>query len=135
MSLLYGQRHMFEKVLDVLSHDEFVVFWIETSKCYHHLLVPVAHQERDHEVDELIVVDPFVSIGVDLAAYSLCQRLRKIEVLFSPEQTRIVLGAASDETQIYAAQVWHHHLLEEVLVLHMLIVFDLQLKLSSLAQW
>ena len=101
---------MLEDELDVLSRDALVLFEVVALESDLQLLLEVADEAVAQEFDKFVVVDSFVSVGVDLIANSNAKSFWHVQVLDCPFEADVVLGAPGDESEVYAAQVWNQQL-------------------------
>ena len=72
------------------------------------------------------MIDPFVSIGVDLANKRFSQEFGQIQILLGLRGAKIALCAAAYQTKEDRAQVGHQYFLDEVSIPALLEMVDLE---------
>jgi len=61
-----------------------IIIGIITPEGNMHFLLFRPHKHFDHKLDELVMVDPLITIGIDLIDNSLSNELRQIQVVLCP---------------------------------------------------
>ena len=110
----YVDRNVLENILDFFVGNILVVFKVKDFECYPHLLLDVSHQGGYKKLYELVMIDSFVSVGVDLAANSVTDRLRDVQVLFSSQQAEVVFSSSRNQSIVDFRKVRDRHFLKKV---------------------
>ena len=74
------QRDVLQDELDFFFLDELVSVLVVAPEGNEHFLVERTHEEVEEESNELVMVDSFVTVGIDLVDHSLPNQQRKVQV-------------------------------------------------------
>ena len=118
--------HVLQEELHFIGLDALISVSVEAIERDHHLLPLVAHQSLEEESYKLVMIDPFVSIGVDLANKRFSQEFGQIQILLGLRGAKISLCAPAHQTKEDRAQVGHQYFLDEVSIPALLEMVDLE---------
>ena len=101
--MLKHDWYVLQNQFNLLLCDDFVIVDIIASKSYEHPLFKCSHEQFHEEANELVMINSFISIGVDLFYNSVSNELWHIQILFSPHNTQVVLELSIDESIVNTA--------------------------------
>lgn len=73
-------RNMFHEQQDIFLSQPILIIKIKTLKSDHHFLLLRTHEKFEEKLNKFIMINPFVTVRINLTNYSLRQQLRQIQI-------------------------------------------------------